>query len=253
MKSSNSLYYTERGTGPALLLLHGLMIPGGMFDDVVGPLSYRHRVIVPDLRGYGSSRNLPPPYTAAQLASDVDALLDELGISSATILGYSHGGAIAQQLALDHPARCSRLVLAFTYSYNMVAFHEKIEGRLAPLLIRLFGIKRFARFGASVGMKQLPRISVERIVELMSQQDLGLMLTAWREAMAFDSRQRLSEIRCPTLIIAGGRDTALPLHHAKMLHAGIAGSRLELIEDAGHAFIWEKPDDFVRIVIEFIG
>jgi pimeloyl-ACP methyl ester carboxylesterase len=60
-------------------------------------------MVVPDLRGYGRSRGLPPPYAAAELASDLSGLLDHLGVDSTAVLGCSQGGAIAQQLALDHP------------------------------------------------------------------------------------------------------------------------------------------------------
>src|SRR5512136_1231647 len=95
--SPGLVYFTERGSGPPLLLVHGLMMTGEMFKPVIEHFATRHRVIVPDLRGHGRSRELPPPYTAAQLASDLARLLDHLGIKSAAVLGYSQGGAIAQQ------------------------------------------------------------------------------------------------------------------------------------------------------------
>ena len=104
--SSDLLYLTERGSGPPLLLVHGLMVTGEMFEPVIEHFATRHRVIVPDLRGHGRSRGLAPPYTAAQLASDLSRLLDDLGIGSTATLGYSMGGAIAQQLAIDDPKRC---------------------------------------------------------------------------------------------------------------------------------------------------
>src|SRR5271170_614623 len=109
LASSELIYFTERGSGPPLLLVHGLMITGEMFEPVVEHLAARHRVIVPDLRGHGRSRGLPAPYTAAQLASDLSRLLDHLVIDSTAVLGYSQGGAIAQQLVLDDPQRCDRL------------------------------------------------------------------------------------------------------------------------------------------------
>ena len=102
--SSELLYFTERGSGPPLLLVHGLMVTGEMFEPVTDHFATRHRVIVPDPRGHGRSLGLPPPYTAARLASDLAHLLDHLGVDSTAVLGYSQGGAIAQQLALDHPA-----------------------------------------------------------------------------------------------------------------------------------------------------
>ena len=82
--SSELLYYTETGSGPPLLLVHGLMVSGEMFEPVIGHFAARHPVIVPDLRGHGRSRGLPPPYTAAQLASDLAHLLDHLGVRPRT-------------------------------------------------------------------------------------------------------------------------------------------------------------------------
>jgi 3-oxoadipate enol-lactonase len=89
LASSELVYFTERGSGPSLLLVHGLMVNGEMFAPVIEHLATRHRVTVPDLRGHGRSRGLPPPYNAAQLASDLARLLDHLDIDSTAVLGYS--------------------------------------------------------------------------------------------------------------------------------------------------------------------
>ena len=194
-----------------------------------------------------------PPYTAAQLASDLSRLLDHLGIDSTAVLGYSQGGAIAQQLALDHPKRCNRLVLACTYAFNMATFREKLEGRLVPLLVHVLGVRRFAKFVISLGLKQVGSERADWVVGLIANQDDKLMLSAWSETMTFDSRRRLAEIKCPTLIIAASNDEAVPIHHAKMLHGGITGSQLVIIDGADHALIWARSDEFVRVTGEFLG
>jgi 3-oxoadipate enol-lactonase len=71
--------------------------------------------------------------------------------------------------------------------------------------------------------------------------------------MAFDSRRRLAEIRCPTLVVAGSNDQAVPMHHAKMLHTGISGSQLRVINGADHTLIWTHTDDLIRVTDEFLG
>ena len=78
------------------------------------------------------------------------------------------------------------------------------------------------------------------------------MVSAWRETLAFDSRRRLADIGCPTLVIAGSNDKGVPIHHARMLHEGIAGSRLFMVDGADHALIWTRPDEFVRVTDEFL-
>lgn len=249
---SHLVYFSERGAGPPLLLIHGLMVSGEMFDPVLDHFAAHHRVIVPDLRGHGRSRGLPPPYTTARLAADLADLLDHLGIASATVLGYSQGGAIAQQLALDHPKQCSRLVLACTFAYNMATTSEWIEGQLTPALINLLGLKRVAHLAGSQAMDQLSKEQAEWLAGLIAGQDKKLMVKAWRETMRFDSRPRLAEIRCPVLVIAGEKDKGVPIHHARMLHAGIPGSQLVIIPGADHALLFTHPVEFLQAVDRFL-
>ncbi len=250
--SSDLLYFTEHGSGPPLLLVHGLMVTGEMFEPVIKHLASRYRLIVPDLRGHGRSRELPPPYTTEQLASDLALLLDFLDIESTAVLGYSQGGAIAQQLVLDFPNRCSRLVLACTYAFNMATFREKLEGHFVPFLIRILGMDRFAKLVISQGLEQVSKERADWVVKLIAQQDRNLMISAWRETMAFDSRHRLAGLKCPTLVIAGADDEAVPIHHAEMLHAGISGSQLVIVDGADHALIWARPDELLLAVDKFL-
>lgn len=249
------LYFTEHGSGPALLLVHGLMITGEMFEPITPTLAKSHRLIIPDLRGCGKSRELPPPYTVKQHAADLAQLLHHLGIESADVLGYSQGGPIVEQLAVDYPKLVRRLILSNTYAYNTVTLSEKIEGSLVPLFIRIFGMRRFAELTGSMGLRQVPKERVEsyrRIMKLISEQDSKIMIAEWKDAVAFDGRSQLKEIKAPTLIIAGTKDTAIPMHHAKMLNEGIAASKLVVIEGADHALIWADPDKLLDAVTNFL-
>jgi pimeloyl-ACP methyl ester carboxylesterase len=246
------LYFAEHGTGLPLLLIHGLMVTGDMFEPVLGALEKRRRLIVPDLRGSGRSRTLPPPYKVEQQAADLARLLESLGIEKADVLGYSQGGAVAQQFALDHSAHVRRLVLSNTYAHNAATFREKLESRLLPFLVRLLGLERFARLVVSLGLSRVSKERAGWVVSLIADQDPRLMIIAWKEAMAFDSRSLLGKIACPTLVIAGEKDNGVPIHHAEMLHKGIPGSKLVVVDGADHALIWSHPDDFARVVTEFL-
>ncbi len=246
------LHFTERGSGPPLLLIHGLMVTGEMFEPVLEHFAARHRVIVPDLRGHGRSRRLPPPYTPARLAADLSQLLDHLGIDAAAVLGYSQGGAIAQQLVLDVPHRCNRLVLACTFAFNMATRRERLEGHLLPPALRILGMRRMARLIVAPAAPRLGKDRADWLAAIMARQDRTLMISAWQETMAFDSRPRLAEIACPTLVIAASDDRAVPIHHAKMLHDGIADSQLVVIDDADHALIWTHTDEFERVTDAFL-
>jgi 3-oxoadipate enol-lactonase len=229
------------------------MVTGEMFEPVLQQFATRHRVIVPDLRGHGRSRGLPGPYTAGQLATDLAHLLDRLGIRTCAVLGYSQGGAIAEQLVLDHPTLWERLVLCCTFAFNMATPREWLEGHLTPLLVHILGTRRMARLVVCQAATQLGPERSGWLVRLMADQERGLMVPAWMATMAFDSRDRLAEIGCPTLVVAGSQDRAVPLHHAQMLHNGVAGSSLVVVEGADHTLIWTHTDEFVRITKKFLG
>lgn len=252
MSATQSLYYLERGSGPPLLLIHGLMVTGQMYEPVLDHLAARYRVIVPDLRGHGQSCSLPPPYTAEQMSVDLGELLDQVGVDTSLVLGYSQGGAVAQQFALDHRERCARLVLACTYAFNMSSLREWLEGHVAPLLVRGLGMERFAKFVFSAGVDGITPQRKEMLSNLIATQDRDSMILAWKAAMAFDSRRRLNEIHCPTLVLAGTQDTAVPLRHAQTLHNGISGSQLVLVDGGGHGLIWTHTEEFMRCVDAFL-
>lgn len=249
---SPGLHVTERGSGPPLLLLHGALVTGEIFEPVVERFAAHHRVIVPDLRGHGLSRTLPGPYTPRHLAADLPPLLERLGVSTTAVLGYSHGGLIAQQFALDRPQLCSRLVLACTFAYNMATPRERVEGFVTMGLIRLLGPRRFGQLLGSAAAKELGQERAVWLTGLMTHQDRRPMVATWKEVLSFDSRPRLGEIDCPTLIIAGAEDKGVPLHHAQMLHQGIRGSRLVVVDGATHTLLWTHPDQLLDITESFL-
>jgi pimeloyl-ACP methyl ester carboxylesterase len=110
-----------------------------------------------------------------------------------------------------------------------------------------------AKLVVSQATKQLGKQRAAWLAGLIADQDRKLMGAAWRETVAFDSRRRLAEIACPTLVIAASEDRGVPIHHATMLHDGIPGSRLVIVDGADHALIWTHPDEFLRVTEEFLG
>src|SRR5207249_7060542 len=116
-----------------------------MYQPVLPALTTHYHVIVPDLRGHGRSGVLPGPYSVEQLAHDLAQLLDDLHLDAAHVLGYSQGGAVAQQFARDYPRRVRGLMLACTYAYNMLSRRERLESILAPWMVRILGMRRLAQ------------------------------------------------------------------------------------------------------------
>ena len=250
---STSMFFQQSGTGTPLLLIHGLMVSGEMFQLVMPALAAHHRVIVPDLRGHGRSRSLPGPYSVEQLARDLAQLLDDLQVDTAHVLGYSQGGAVAQQFARDYPKRVRGLVLACTFAHNMLTPRERLEGMLSPWLVRILGLRRLARLAIDNGGGQrVPSEKASWLEEIIAANDTARMVAALEAMKAFDSRAWLSQITCPTLVIAGAEDEAVPLAHAQMLKQAISNARLHMIDGAGHFLILTHPDEFIHAVEAFL-
>jgi hypothetical protein len=147
---SDLLYFAERGSGRPLLLVHGLMITGEMFEPVIDRFAAWHRVIVPDLRGHGRSRALPPTDTVSQVASDLSLLLDRLRRLS--------GGARLFTRRRNRATTCPRpsdpmqpLGPRMHPRFQHDGFRERIEGYLIPILINILGMRRLAKLVISQG------------------------------------------------------------------------------------------------------
>ena len=242
------LYIKQTGTGPSLLLVHGLLLNGDMFQPILEGLADDYRILAPDLRGFGRSGHLPPPYTVKQHADDLAQLLACLSISSTVVLGYSQGGTVAQQLALDYPSLVSHLVLCCTFACNRLTWQEKLEGLVMPSLVWLSSARQLAKM-----VKGLTPTQEKQFELMVASNHKSHMVEATKEMLRFDSRHRLGKIKCPTLVLAGAVDTAVPLHHAHMLAHGIPDAKLTIVPHAGHEMIWTHGAQLVEIVKLFLG
>lgn len=245
-----SLSIRQSGTGQPLLLIHGLLVNGGMFDPLIPLLERRHHLLVPDLRGHGSSQHQPPPYSTHQHAIDLVRILDVLGFERTDVLGYSQGGAVAQEFARSFPQRIGRLILVCTYACNFATMRERLEGWLMPWAIRLLGIRQLADALAN-SASELTHEQSMNLRAMIAANGRTQSLGAIRALQAFDSRPWLDQITCPALIVAGSEDSAVPIYHAQMLRDGIKGAKLEVISGARHTLIWTHPQELANAVERF--
>ncbi|HET8742402.1 MAG TPA: alpha/beta hydrolase [Gaiella sp.] len=248
----------RHGAGEPVLLIHGLGYARWGWEPVLPGLAERFDVLLFDNRGIGESDAPPGPYTAAAMAGDALQVLDEGGVERAHVVGTSLGGMIAQELALAHPERVDRLVLACTTpggprAHPMPQVTVALMAEAATLEPAV-ALRRFVENALSPAtVTERPEL-VERIMEhrLRTDQDPAAWAAQAAAGATFDAFDRLAGLRGPVLVQHGGADVVVDPRNADLLVELIADARLERFDGGGHLFFWEAPDRFVSSVAGFL-
>jgi len=248
--------YELVGQGECLALVHGAGDSLHMWYEQVPVLSRRFRVLTYDVRGFGETE-LPESEVGLEvLAEDLHQLLRALAVDRAFVLGYSMGGRIALQLALDHPDLVRALVLANSAVGATPPAPEAVERRkdLFALLDRgdMEAVaEQMTAASFSPGLKERDPARFQRYKAIKLRSDPRRFARVWG-ALATAPPPELGRLSCPVLIIAGERDSFLTLDVARATHAAIPNSRLEVLP-TGHAAAIEAPAEFNRVVGEFLA
>jgi pimeloyl-ACP methyl ester carboxylesterase len=252
------LAYELRGSGEPVLLVHGLGYARWGWEPVAPPLAEDFLVVLFDNRGIGESDVPAGPYAVAELARDACAVLDAAGIERAHVVGTSLGGMVAQELALSHPERVERLVLACTTPGGARA--HPMPARTVALMLEAptlpleRALRRFVENALSPRtVSERPEL-VERIYgfRLASPLDPDGWQAQAAAGASFDRLARLGEIRAPTLVVTGTDDNVVDPRNSDLLAQRIPDARLERVPDSGHLFFWEQPERFHELVREFL-
>jgi pimeloyl-ACP methyl ester carboxylesterase len=245
--------------GSAIVLLHGYPFDRSMWREQIGFLSANgYRVVAPDLRGFGEmSKAYPTITTMADMARDVDAMMDELKIDQATICGLSMGGYVAFEFAQLFPSRVRALVLAGTRAPADNEREKEARAQQAEQMLAK-GMNSIAQ--ASVPKLLAPRTLAEKpeVVARVREMIVGANpegAAAAQRGMAGrrDYSGDLPGINVPALVIVGRQDPIRPVADAKFMQRRLSHARLEIIEDAAHLTNMEQPDVFNRALQEFLG
>lgn len=243
----------DAGQGEPVLLLHGL---GGSSDDwrrQVRELAVYHRVIIPDLRGFGASERREP-FTIQQHARDALALLDALGITRAHLVGTSMGGAIAIEVALTAPARIGALVLANTApGFTLTSWQRKRMAWLRVVVALLLGVGGVARlFGRAVFPRRSQGRLMRRFLQGASRTSRWVYLATLRSLTRWNAEKRLAGITAPTLVLAAEHDYT-SLAEKRVWSASIPGARLVEIPHSRHHSQLDSPRRFNSEVLAFLS
>ena len=266
----NEIAYRTAGSGPVVVLIHGMAGSSATWSPVLPRLAERFTVIAPDLLGHGrSAKPAIADYSLGAYASNVRDVLVALGHRRATIIGQSLGGGVAMQFAYQFPDRCERLVLVGSgglgreVSPLLRALTFPGVEYLFPLVFTGFTRDAGRTVGGwlrRVGLRPSPQVdeiwrSYESLVEadsraafvrtLRSVIDLG-----GQQVSAHDRLHMAAEI--PTLIVWGDHDGIIPSKHARAAQQTLPNSRLELFEGVGHFPHCEAPERFCRVLADFM-
>ncbi|MDW8157925.1 MAG: alpha/beta fold hydrolase [Bacteroidia bacterium] len=249
-----SLYYEVHGAGPAILLIHGYMFSGQMYHPLLDYWQHHFQLIIPDLRGYGRSINLPGPYTIEQSVQDVLAIMDSLGLSHFFVVGYSKGGLVAQQLATHYPYRVKALVLACTFSHKPLSVTERLQKRFITTALSNITTQTMVKLLNKELVEALGKIDPSTLrwyKKMIVHNRKDVLLIGAHEIFKFDSRKHLKNIKVPTLVIGASDDIIVPIHHAYFLAREIPGAQIKVFSNAGHAVVHTHKDLMAEVIKNF--
>ncbi|MGH9943023.1 MAG: alpha/beta fold hydrolase [Pyrinomonadaceae bacterium] len=249
--------YTDEGAGAPVVLLHGFPFNRSMWREQVGLLRGTHRVIAPDLRGHGDTGVAADgPATMEDMAEDVAALLDQLGIQRAILGALSMGGYVTFAFYRRHPHRVRALVLADTRSQSDAdearVNREKSARQALDEGMGVIAEQMIPKLFAPATLAERPEV-VGRVREMIEGTNPAGAAAALRGmAVRKDQTEFLADILAPTLVMVGSEDTVTPPKDAELLHREIRGSRLVTIEGTGHVSNIERSAEFNQALADFL-
>ena len=249
--------YEEAGSGVPVVLLHGFPFNRTLWREQIEVLKDSHRVVAPDLRGHGETSVATEPATMEEMARDVAALLDELRIDRPVLGGLSMGGYVALAFHRLFPRRVRALLLADTRAQadteEVKRTREETALRaLAEGMAPLADVMMPKLFAHTTHMKH-PE-AVERVREMiLATKPEGAAAALRGMAERRDQTTYLANILQPTLIVVGSEDQVTPPADAELMRREIRGSRLEVFDGAGHVSNIERPEEFNRALVSFLG
>lgn len=241
------------GSGPPLLLLHGLGSSGDDWAFQIGPLAQQHRLIVPDLRGCGRSPLEGRPLSIEAMAGELWQWLDARGQDRVLVAGFSMGGAVALEMALQQPARVDALATINSLpSYRVDHWRKWLELHLQTALVRLLGMRRSALL---IARRLFPhphqQAMRQRVVDVVGEQSPEPYLRCARALAAWCAAERCAGFATPMLMLAGEHDyTPLAEKEAWALRLG---ARLAVVRGSRHGTPFDAIGATNASLLAFFG
>ena len=255
MRTTDDLiHYTREGTGDPLVLVHGVGANLASWDGVAERLKGDFDILRSDLRGHGESARIDSPITIDTFAEDILRMMDEQGVESAHLAGFSLGGLITQRLAVGWPDRFRRIVILSAVAGRTPEERAKVTDRLG--MIRDGGMKAITgaareRWFTEEFARDNPDLITRRIAE-MEAAHVHSYLEAYRVFGQTELVDTLHRITHPALIMTGEFDQGSNPRMARTMHELIDGSELEILPRLKHSVLLEASDLIAERIAAFL-
>jgi 3-oxoadipate enol-lactonase len=253
--AGTKIYWDEQGEGEPVLLIMGLGYTSCMWHRTRPRLAQRYRTLAFDNRGVGLSAVPPGPYSIATMAADAAAVLDAAGVTSAHVFGVSMGGMIAQEFALQFPARTQSLILGCTSPGGPSAVRAESKV-IDVLLVRAMTIEQAREailpyiYDAGTPKEKIVEDVTLRLPWLPSPEAYRSQLQA---ILSWEGYSRIAQITAPTLVIHGRSDALVPPGNGELIARRIPGAKFVLLENAGHLFLTDQTQPAHQEIFEFLA
>lgn len=259
----NSLAYYRFGQGSPIVLITGYRAPLSEWNSYfLAELARQHQVIVFDNRGVGQSLSNSTRYQVEDLAQDTSQLIRQLDLHQVTLLGWSMGGMVAQQLALDHPQQISRLVLLSSAAPGpraipipaaaMPVLRGQVDNGFVRAMQLLFPPQAAARAERCfIADMFSPADYASPAIDNALAQRQEQIIQAWMQSRSKPAR--LQRLLTPTLVLSGLNDAILLNQNSRVLQQLLPHATLTEIEDGGHALMYQIPQRLAQRISDFIA
>jgi pimeloyl-ACP methyl ester carboxylesterase len=258
--------YEVRGEGEWLLLIAGIGASREAWQFLIDAFTARYRCIIFDNRGIGETDFSDGPYTTKQMADDAARLLRTLGVKRAHVMGISMGGAIAQELAINHPGLIDRLAIVCSWPacdrylercFVILKETALAEGEKGPgwsnAVQRVLSLIGFSQrtFANHPEIIDAGEAGTADAVKAGKEQPYPGFVAQADACLTHDARGRLGKIAAETLILAGDMDNFTPLPLSEALKEAIPRARMEIMAGCGHVMFLERTDEFNERILGF--
>ena len=251
----NLHYEVVEGEGPNVLMLHGWTADMHRWDKVVENLKGHYNFILLDLRGHGESdKPENAGYTLDHYVNDVISVINEMNLDKVVVAGHSMGGMIAQKLYFKVPDKIGGLILIGTTAKVVDNFSMKFNTSFALFMFKIAYNFAFKTVLSRAFSNLTPKEEKEKLIEMgLKNTPKYVVIESFRDFVKnFDMRNKLKEIKTPTLILVGENDRMLPPRMSRFLADNIKGAELHIIDEAGHEVMLEKPEEVAKKIDVFL-